>query len=95
VAPGDGEGILTLRLFAEWLRQDGEDIYLEYGQDDGGTWKLAYPRFVNRRILGSFECKAGKWMLAGMVDPWREEAQAGRKALLFVRVESDAVGSAE
>ena len=81
-------GIHDLRLAAEWVRREGEDVYLEYGQDDGGTWKIAYPRFANRRIYASLDCPAGKWMLAGMVDPWRAEAKPGTKALVFVRVES-------
>jgi len=81
-------GIHGLRLAAEWIRREGEDVYLKYGQDDGGTWKIAYPRFASRRIHASLDCPAGKWMLIGMVDPWRAEAKPGTKALVFVRVES-------
>lgn len=86
---------LHLRLAADWVSQEGEDVYLEWAQDDGGKWTLAYPRFATRRFSVQMECAAGKWVLAGMVDPWREEAKAGRKVLVFARVESGAAGLGE
>lgn len=88
VEVGGSGGTRSLRLDAEWVRQDGEDVIQQYGQDDGGTWKISFPRFVTRKIRSSVDCAPGRWTLAGMVDPWREAAKPGTKVLLFVRVET-------
>ena len=88
VGAGSSAGIRSLKLDAEWIRQDGEDVVQEYGQDDGGTWRLSFPRFVTRKIRSSVDVAPGQWTLAGMVDPWREEAKPGSRVLLFVRVDT-------